>query len=383
MFEPACDYLKKLDHSTWEFTNSPSFNNFDHKQMNGFNDTMIENERLTKLSNLVSTWSIAPPEPEVHRQFMNPQTCNNNISLSSSMDHLKQTFSDPTGCEIGGNNRNNNSSLFSCYGHALKAETGHDQAEIEAPGALLRRSFNGNIGYQIGLNSPTINGDNSKYYYGMPAVDSYSSCTSARNLADVISFNSRLGKPLIDIHAPNKPSSFKSSLNLSDNSKKQGLQTTSALTRVSGRGHGNTNEGKKKRSEDNSETSLKRPKQESSSVSSVKMQAPKVKLGDRITALQQIVSPFGKTDTASVLLEAIQYIKFLQEQVQLLSNPYMKSNSHKDPWASLDRKEKGDIKLDLRSRGLCLVPISCTPQVYRENTGSDYWTPTYRGCLYR
>ncbi|KAF3431012.1 hypothetical protein FNV43_RR25742 [Rhamnella rubrinervis] len=352
MFEPACDYLKKLDHSTWEFTNPSSFNNFDHKQMNGFNETMIENERLTKLSNLVSTWSIAPPEPEVNRQFMNPQTCNNNISLSSSMDHLKQTFSDSTACEIGGN-RNNNSSLFSCYGHALKAETGHDQTEIEAPGALLRRSFNGNIGYQIGLNSPII-GDNNKYYYGMPAADSYSSCTSARNLADVISFTSRLGKPLIDIHAPNKPSSFKSSLNLSDNSKKDGLQTSSAPTRVNARGQGNTNEGKKKRSEDNSETSLKRPKQESSTVSSVKLQAPKVKLGDRITALQQIVSPFGKTDTASVLLEAIQYIKFLQEQVQLLSNPYMKSNSHKDPWASLDRKEKGDIKLDLRSRG-------CTP----------------------
>ncbi|XP_048318181.2 transcription factor bHLH111 isoform X1 [Ziziphus jujuba] len=385
MFEPACDYLKKLDHSTWEFNNPTSFNNFD-KQMNGFNETMIENnERLTKLSNLVSTWSIAPPEQEVRRQF-NPQTCNNNISLSSSMDqyqqsnnlcHLKQTFNDnSTSCEIGVNR--NNSSLFPCYSHALKVETGHDQ-ETATPGTLLRRSFNGNgnIGYQIGLNGPAVE-DNGKYYYGMP--DSYSSCQSARNFADVISFTSRLGKPLIDIHAPAKPC-FKS-LNLSD-SKKQGIQTTSPPTRMSGRGQGITSEGKKKRSEDNSETSLKRPKQENSSVPSVKMQAPKVKLGDRITALQQIVSPFGKTDTASVLLEAIQYIKFLQEQVQLLSNPYMKSNSHKDPWGSLDRKEKGDIKLDLRSRGLCLVPISCTPQVYRENTGSDYWTPTYRGCLYR
>ncbi|CAL9751798.1 unnamed protein product, partial [Musa acuminata subsp. burmannicoides] len=34
----------------------------------------------------------------------------------------------------------------------------------------------------------------------------------------------------------------------------------------------------------------------------------KQKLGERITALHQIVSPFGKTDTASVLLEAIGYI---------------------------------------------------------------------------
>lgn len=42
-------------------------------------------------------------------------------------------------------------------------------------------------------------------------------------------------------------------------------------TRMSGRGQGITSEGKKKRSEDNSETSLKRPKQENSSVPSVKV----------------------------------------------------------------------------------------------------------------
>ena len=54
-----------------------------------------------------------------------------------------------------------------------------------------------------------------------------------------------------------------------------------------------------------------------------------------------------------------------------------------DPWGSLDRKEKGDGKVDLRSRGLCVVPISCTPKAYHDNNGSDYWTPAYRGCLYR
>lgn len=225
MFEPACDYLKKLDHSAWEFTNSTPFNNFDHKQMNGFNETMIENERLTKLSNLVSTWSIAPPEPELNCQF-NPQTCNNNnnnMSLSSSMDqyHLKQTFSD---CEIGVNR--NSSSLFPCYSHALKVETVHEENIEAAPGVLLRRPVingNGNIGYQNG-------GDHSKYYnYGMP--DSYSSCTSARNFADVISFSGRLSKPLIDIHAPTKPC-FKSQ-HLSDNSKKQGIQTSPPVSQSS------------------------------------------------------------------------------------------------------------------------------------------------------
>ncbi|KAA8537590.1 hypothetical protein F0562_027198 [Nyssa sinensis] len=55
----------------------------------------------------------------------------------------------------------------------------------------------------------------------------------------------------------------------------------------------------------------------------------KEKLGDRIAALQQLVAPFGKTDTASVLMEAIGYIKFLQNQVETLSVPYMKSSRNK------------------------------------------------------
>ncbi|KAK6131232.1 hypothetical protein DH2020_035022 [Rehmannia glutinosa] len=55
----------------------------------------------------------------------------------------------------------------------------------------------------------------------------------------------------------------------------------------------------------------------------------KEKLGDRIAALQQLVAPFGKTDTASVLMEAIGYIKFLQNQVETLSVPYMKASRNK------------------------------------------------------
>lgn len=87
------------------------------------------------------------------------------------------------------------------------------------------------------------------------------------------------------------------------------------------------------------------------------------KLGEKITALQQLVSPFGKTDTASVLLETIGYIKFLQDQVYVLSSPYMIYNG--------SRKECQSSK-DLRSRGLCLVPVSCTLNVASSN-GADYW----------
>ncbi|KAJ0964411.1 hypothetical protein J5N97_029533 [Dioscorea zingiberensis] len=88
-------------------------------------------------------------------------------------------------------------------------------------------------------------------------------------------------------------------------------------TRGSERSTGRTNEGKKKKSEDNnSEALLKKSNLESSSSSSlVKLQVLKVKFADRISALQQIVSPFGKTDTTSVLMEAINYIRFLEEQV--------------------------------------------------------------------
>ncbi|KAH1049486.1 hypothetical protein GLYMA_08G036900v4 [Glycine max] len=160
----------------------------------------------------------------------------------------------------------------------------------------------------------------------------------------------------------------------------------------------------------------------------------KEKLGDRITALHQLVSPFGKTDTASVLLEAIGYIRFLQSQIEVinvysprsvdfckrpresvnsdgtldaLSLPYLGSGSGnmrhqqsvqgekncifpEDPGqllnenclkrkaASSEQDSQEEANKDLRSRGLCLVPVSCTLQVGSDN-GADYWAPAFGG----
>ncbi|KAJ6776397.1 TRANSCRIPTION FACTOR BHLH83-RELATED [Salix koriyanagi] len=127
-----------------------------------------------------------------------------------------------------------------------------------------------------------------------------------------------------------------------------------------------------------SETATKRPRNETPSpLPSLKVR--KVKMGDRITALQQLVSPFGKTDTASVLSEAIEYIKFLHEQVSVLSTPYMKSGAPILHQQGSDKaKDLQGQKQDLRSRGLCLVPVSSTFPVTHE-TAVDFWTPTFGG----
>ncbi|KAI3831044.1 hypothetical protein MKX03_011651 [Papaver bracteatum] len=397
MFEPACDYLKKMDNS-WELIpNSATFNNL-QKHLNSFNGSLMEHERLSNLSNLVSNWSIALPFPEANRRISTPSTiCHDEILINSnhhpkeyseshdfSNHSMKQDILNASSsCEVTGGirrtNNNNSAGIFPCYGQ--------DADQTSFLGSFKTNSL---LQHQMD-NTPVLTRENVNSYnkccYGSSRLEEPWS-NSTKNLTDIISFNSFLNKPLMDIQ-PSKHCSSKASN--SSEAKKHGHENTSSA-KGSGRGGGNSSsEGKKKRSEDHSATVFKKPKQDNSAVSSsLKVQVPKIKLGDRITALQQIVSPFGKTDTASVLQEAIGYIKFLQEQVQLLSNPYVKPNSNKDPWGLLERKDhannsKGgvEVKLDLKSRGLCLVPISCTPQVYRENSGSDYWTPTYRGSLYR
>ncbi|XP_010920678.2 uncharacterized protein [Elaeis guineensis] len=99
------------------------------------------------------------------------------------------------------------------------------------------------------------------------------------------------------------------------------------------------------------------PCNESESTHPQLMKAPvrrSQKLGDKITALQQLVSPFGKTDTASVLHEATICIKLLHEQIQVLTAPYfgIKSSPH--------LPGHGGEEASLQSKGLCLAPISST-----------------------
>ncbi|XP_047342593.1 transcription factor bHLH111 isoform X2 [Impatiens glandulifera] len=353
MFEPVSNYLKKIE-TNWDYTHEHNhFANQTHLNING-------SERLSNLSNLVNNWSIAPPTTP--SETMNINLC-----------HMKQPINI---------NSKNLFGSFLPYGH-------HDDIKMVNDG-LHRQQFDCNrvveYGQQMGSydhNEPhhVVEDIKGKYgYHGMTDLP-------VGSFTDAISYGSTTTALCKPTH---KASNFSTSSNRKNGLRSSNLSYDSS-TRSSSHsqgsrggggargGHGIPNEGKKKRNEENPETNnTKKPKNENSTVSPTKV--PKVKLTDKVTALQQIVSPFGKTDTASVLWEAIGYIKFLQEQVQLLSNPYMKTNINKDQWGSMERKDRGDLE----SRGLCLVPLSCTPQVYRETSGSvDYWTPTYRGCLYR
>ncbi|RLM73217.1 hypothetical protein C2845_PM15G23050 [Panicum miliaceum] len=127
----------------------------------------------------------------------------------------------------------------------------------------------------------------------------------------------------------------------------------------------------------NGEPAFKKPRLETPSPLPT-FKVRKEKLGDRITALQQLVSPFGKTDTASVLHETIEYIKFLHAQVGALSAPYLK-NGHQVQVPQLkssspEKSKDSHGEISLKGRGLCLVPISSTFAVASE-VPVDLWTP--------
>uniref|UniRef100_A0A164UZ08 BHLH domain-containing protein n=1 Tax=Daucus carota subsp. sativus TaxID=79200 RepID=A0A164UZ08_DAUCS len=91
--------------------------------------------------------------------------------------------------------------------------------------------------------------------------------------------------------------------------------------------------------------------------------------------------PALKTDTASVLLEAMGYIRFLEAQVQALSSAYLgnaSTGSMRIPQSVND--ELTTVK-DLRSIGLSLVPVDYALHINNTigidnnniNNGADYW----------
>ncbi|XP_020094423.1 transcription factor bHLH110-like [Ananas comosus] len=343
LFDPAYEsYPKpsKLGNNTYyEFTDTtaaPALNHLEALELSHYNPSMVE-----------------PSEIKMTHPSMNLAT--NWCSTAASP-----------------NPRYSGSNLYETHSSLSQAR--------ERSGLVLQQhhpSYMEPFNAPIDLNNSLMELNNKLNYSGVAELP----WTSNRNFSDFIAFNGCLKKQEVGVKA-SKHCMMNSSE--SNERKKQAYEVTSI--RGDGRNSGAASVGKKRKSEESSEALLKKPKNESSSAAaSLRVQVPKVKMAEKITALQQIVSPFGKTDTASVLQETIVYIKFLHEQVQLLSDPYIKSSSCKDQnlWGVDQRKEKEEAKLELRSRGLCLVPLSCTSQVYRDNNGPDYWTLPYRSCLYR
>ncbi|XP_042405392.1 transcription factor bHLH68-like isoform X2 [Zingiber officinale] len=117
---------------------------------------------------------------------------------------------------------------------------------------------------------------------------------------------------------------------------------------------------------------LKKARVQGSFTAQSTLKVRKEKLGDRIIALHQIVSPFGKTDTASVLLEAIGYIRFLHSQIEALTSPYSSSvaGNMKQPSTFDDHESLIEEEKDLRSRGLCLMPLPFISHVGRDFGGN-------------
>ncbi|KAK1422476.1 hypothetical protein QVD17_25618 [Tagetes erecta] len=129
----------------------------------------------------------------------------------------------------------------------------------------------------------------------------------------------------------------------------------------------------------------KRARTQHSSSQTTPLKVRKEKLGDRISALHQLVSPFGKTDTASVLLEATTQIRFLEGQIEALSSPYMNLPNNASGGTRHQHTTAHDGKpppKDLASRGLCLVPVTCIDHIDITNmttNGAEFWTPALGG----
>jgi hypothetical protein len=116
--------------------------------------------------------------------------------------------------------------------------------------------------------------------------------------------------------------------------------------------------------------------------------------------------------TTPMLIQSLPF----HDLLQLFSEPYTKKTAHKVPmkrqisafvffyrqqcvvtthvrvailfqghirFGGEEKEEKAGMGRGLRGRGLCLVPVSLTSQVLRDDTDPDCWTPAYRSCLYR
>ncbi|KAL6010230.1 hypothetical protein ACLOJK_000661 [Asimina triloba] len=92
----------------------------------------------------------------------------------------------------------------------------------------------------------------------------------------------------------------------------------------------------------------------------------KEKLGERIIALQKLVSPYGKVGGAELAVLATPSFFFCKTAAECIFNLQEEAEE--------EEGGEAESRYNLRSRGLCLVPVECTVHVARSN-GADLWSP--------
>uniref|UniRef100_A0A0D9WE32 BHLH domain-containing protein n=1 Tax=Leersia perrieri TaxID=77586 RepID=A0A0D9WE32_9ORYZ len=141
-------------------------------------------------------------------------------------------------------------------------------------------------------------------------------------------------------------------------------------------------------------SALKKARVQPSSSAQSTLKVRKERLGDRITALHQIVSPFGKALSYPYMGDGNGTGPMQNGPVgernpglfpeypgQLLN--HNGNNGAQQPAAQPEQQGvKDEGKKDLRSRGLCLVPVSCTSHFGGDNA-ADYWAPAPLGGILR
>ncbi|XP_024311534.1 uncharacterized protein LOC100833856 isoform X4 [Brachypodium distachyon] len=139
---------------------------------------------------------------------------------------------------------------------------------------------------------------------------------------------------------------------------------------------------KKRKSEEKLGGSQRKSKQDTSHTSPPKTQAP-VGEREKVIALQHIVSPYGKIER-QCCLKPSNTLNIYMSKYSYTVNPTSRIAQKKVhfQWGGQEEQKAG-VEHDLRSRGLCLVPVSCTPQLLRDNSLLDCLTPPYKSSLYQ
>eukprot|EP00850_Spirogloea_muscicola_P021422 SM000249S08233 [mRNA] locus=s249:87071:91048:+ [translate_table: standard] len=100
----------------------------------------------------------------------------------------------------------------------------------------------------------------------------------------------------------------------------------------------------------------------------VAARARRRQVNDRIRKLQGLLPSKGRTDVVRMLEEVLEYVKFLQGQVKILSSdPSARQPPSTDLGTSADKDSKPAPKASLQSRGLCLLPMSTTGMLRLES----------------